>query len=177
MNDEWNTVPGYGEWRTIPGYGGRYMINRVGDVVSVLGRFGGRTTPKLLKKHIRSKSVCVYLMADGDKPRQRCVMRLMMAAWDCELSKSEVAYPIDGDYANTSLENIGVRKRSEDMTLPILKVDLDGNVVARYQNIEDAAEQEFVSEGCIRYHLHGMARKPFLGAYHLVRERDAVWAK
>lgn len=157
------------EWRTIPGYGGRYMINKSGDVVSVMGKRGTRSCPMRLRRYNDRGTVVVSLLVGGER-KQRSVMRLMVTAWIRELGNNEIAYPINGDGTDTRLENIGIRRRGFMAKHPVLKVDSEGNVVARYDSIGEAADAEYVSIACIRYHLYGQAQKPFEGEYRFVRE-------
>lgn len=162
------------EWRTIPGFCGRYMINKEGDVVSVLSRFGDRETPRLMKRTRRGDRVYVDLLVDRNTRRTRSVMKLMAVTWIREPAKGEYVYPLNGDPSDTRLENIGISSRADIYKIAILKVDLEGNVIERYDSIEDAADGEYVSIPTIRYHLYGMAKKPFMGRYRFVREDGAV---
>jgi hypothetical protein len=72
------------------------------------------------------------------------------------------------------LENVGIRLIHDEQKVAVLKVDSDGNVVKRYESILAAAEGEYVSLPCIRYHLYGGAKSLFEGKYRLVREDGAV---
>ncbi len=164
------------EWRAIPGFGSRYMINKDGDVVSMLNRHGKRRAPKLMRKRVGKDGTARVNLLINDNNERRCcrVMRLMAIAWIRELVDDEHAYPINGDRSDTRLENVGIRRASEAQMVPVLKVDLDGAVVKRYESILAAAAGEYVSVACIRYHLYGRAKNPFMGEYRFVREDGAV---
>lgn len=163
------------EWRDIPGFNGMYQINYFGDVRSWIWRGNIRAkNPKLMtaytvKGSSRRKTFVKLRSPDGTSKRVP-VASIMADVWLGGTPPGMDRIHIDGACGNNCANNIKFVPHREAAKLsggmnrrPVVKVNRDGEAVAFYPSIKDAAKANFISEKAIRNRCCGQTQDP----YHL----------
>ena len=128
------------EWRSIPDFRW-YEVNEVGEVRSwrMYGR-GNKPAeePHLMKTKIRFGKPSVILVDKDGKRTCRTVDGLMRLA----------GFPIGPTHY-------------ECLRRPIVKLDMDGNLVEQYPSLRDCARAHYIAESTLHWYLKGKNKKPF----------------
>lgn len=133
------------EWRDVPGFEGYYTVSNRGDVYSVRS--------KMILKHTRSKvGYSTVHLWKGRVNKMCSVHRIVALAFiENNLKLPEVNHK-DEDKTNNTVENLEWCTRKYNQTYgtkvervsrknlkPVRQLDKDGNEIARYAGIRDAA--------------------------------------
>ena len=102
-------------WATIPGFVGIYEVSDQGEVVRVAthGR-SPKPVRRTLSPHKRNKYLAVDLHRDDAREREY-VHRLVWTAFKGEIPAGYEINHIDGDRANSRLDNLEIVTRSDNM--------------------------------------------------------------
>ena len=165
------------DWRDIPGYEGRYQINRLGEVRSLICARGPRKKPKLLKPFTkkfckpgaRTRWYFVKLTDAQGKAKDRRVHILMRDAWMDGPREGFVVYHRNGQAKDNYLHNLayitpqelGEKTGSSGGRRPVVKVTPGGEVVACYPSARQAAEANYLSYQAVMDRCNGKVKKPF----------------
>ena len=164
-------------WKDIDGYKYQYKINDMGKVVRfdpkkqkwvlVTPSYSyGRLHVDLRTKDGRGKTAYVVnLMADafmgGRKPGE-CITYKNGSRLDCSIYNLQKI-----GISDASRLSAGSRRRS------VCKVDMDGNVIAIYGSLMEAAKENHVAYSTLQKHLYGKMKNPYsLGDFGFVYEEN-----
>lgn len=164
-------------WKDIDGYKYQYKINDMGKVVrfdpkadewvTVNPRYSfGRVHVSLRTKEGKGKTVyLVNLMADafmgGRKPGE-CITYKNGSRLDCSVYNLKKI-----SLSDASRLSAGSRRRS------VCKVDLDGDVIAIYGSLMEAAKENHVAYSTLQKHLCGKIKNRYsLGNFDFVYEEN-----
>lgn len=157
-------------WRDIPNTKGLYQASRNGEVRRV--RADGSTRP------VRTR---IYMVRGGAAPRARVtlsidgkrydklLMQCMVRAWLPALPDGMTYHHKNGDTLDNRLENLtpisraalGRRSGLQSRSMSVEKIDRDGNVVALYRSVREAARDNYVSESYVRHRCYRQVKKQY----------------
>lgn len=161
------------KWYNIPGYEGRYKINEKGEVISLYLGKKRRVDPFLMTPYKSHHTAPVYGLTDKKgKKRVVALATLMAITFGDGVPYGYYATFADGDPTNVSMENIAILPRGNHKNKPVVMLDADGNVVARYGSAAEAAKANFASQSCISHYLSHRNKCLFLGEYTFVFEEE-----
>lgn len=151
------TIEGEPEvWREIPGYDGRYRISNYGRIMSVerKDRSGSKRNEKILKQYIDARGYCRATLSKDMKTKHFQVHTLVAM---CFLENPEGhkainhkdENPRNNFYKNleycTCQYNLNYGKHNEKVGRTkgrgVVQYDLNGNKIAEYYSVGDAARQ------------------------------------
>lgn len=158
-----------GFWRDIPGYDGKYQASCDGEIRRVYPS-GKTRILRPFKKKCVGKNPLVMLYHDEQHKRETLVHKAVAAAFQIRVPDGYVICHKDGIAANNAVDNLIVLSRKEmvqryahrqEGRKPVLKVDRDGNILATYRSINEAARQNYVSLGTVYKRVRKLVKHPF----------------
>ena len=164
------------EWRDAQWYEGLYQVSSLGRVRSLdrlvdNGRGIYVTKGRILKPGMdKDGYLHVFLCKDG-KPTIFSVHRLAYEAFNGKIPEGMQVNHIDEDKTNNRLDNLnlmtpkentnwgtGIERRAKKHSKPIIQYSLNGDKLAEYPSVCDAARKLTINIGNISSALKGMRK-------------------
>lgn len=142
------------EWRTvdIEGFSDKYIVSSEGDVMNVL-------TGELLSKRTKDGYQCVTLINEGKRKDVRLHVLVGASFIPCNDEKLMISHK-DGNKNNNKVENLIYVTRRDlsfknnnlktNIAKKVLQYDLEGNMIASFSSVAEAARHAMINESSIR---------------------------
>ena len=152
-------------WRAIPGYGGVYEASFDGRIRRVWKTRG--VTPKVMHQRERRGVMIVRLTDATGRRKEQRVHVLVARAWIGEKPAGVCVYHKNGVRTDNSADNLAYLARSESgrrsggmaSRRAVLKLDVDGEVLAVYPSARAAARVEPFSYQAVMNRCNGKVKK------------------
>lgn len=155
-------------WKDVDGFEGYYQVSNLGRIKSlsrVVNNYPNctRTLPeRVIRGHVNKHIGYVVVSLSGNGKKMDYVHRLVAKAFIPNPNNYPFINHKDENKTNNRIDNLewctpnynieysGVRtKSSEKASIPVLKYDMDGNMLARYRSATEAATELGVESYCI----------------------------
>lgn len=153
------------EYREIHGY--KYLYRACDDgFVEMLSKKGEWKRLKETKIHCRSGATYAFRFAKTDGGRY--LKSTKKTIWEAFRGPVPDGYQVNGRHSNTdcSLGNLFIAKRGlqdkDRYRRPVAMYDRDGNVVAVYGSVKEAAEKNYMEPAAVRRRCNKKMKDPFL---------------
>ena len=176
-------------WRAIPGFGERYKASADGQIMAVYQDGRTRLLKPFLRLRggdpLNRMALFVNLRAEGERADYP-VINLVARTWIGPAPEGMLAVPRDGNIRNTAVSNVmyvtkeqlqhamleeiqQAAARGEQPLRPfrqnrryrkaVLKINAQGEILARYASIHDAARANYMSDASVSARCDGKISK------------------
>lgn len=171
-------------WKQIDGYRFLYRISDLGEVQRQMSEGGWKPVKPWLTKGGGGSAgmyLCVKLAINPEGHKRVPVVRLMEGRFIRPRKAGEIISHRNGMAGDCSRWNLYHtchqeinRKIGGGLRRSVEKIDADGNVLELYRSVQEAADKNYVSKGCVTRRCMGKVKNPYdLAWYTFQYERRA----
>lgn len=150
-------------WKMVPGYGDRYRVSDTGIVQHLSVRGQWREVKPYLNYQAR-----VHMFREDGTRTVAIVARLVAELWMGGIPEGYCVVHRNGSKFDNDVTNLKIVPKGEASRLSagskrraVEKVDKNGNVVAVYRSVTEAAKKNYLAQSAVSGRCLGTVKNPF----------------